>query len=145
MNNPNSESPEIMGVMIEKGYSSVILPKLEKILSSKTLSKETELIYVLLKCRALMLLGRYYDAAGLLDEYWEELQKLGTSMQKIDAFTFKAELLGIFGKEKECTIETFRLQCDLLRSVPHRKTRWTLRRTERNTEKNCESHRNESD
>jgi tetratricopeptide (TPR) repeat protein len=104
MNNPDSDSPEQLEIMIEKGYGLDILPKLEKILSSKKLSSENVLTYVLLKCRALMLLSRYYDAAGFLDEYWQEFQELGTIKQKLDLLIFKAEILGVFGKGEECII-----------------------------------------
>jgi len=96
-----SETPEQIDQLIRKGYSIHLLEKIQSVLSSKEISRETRLVYQLFKCRVLTKLNHHIPALDLLEEIKKEIFKIGNDVQKLDYYICKAENFEIIGKAKE--------------------------------------------
>ncbi|MCG3221742.1 MAG: tetratricopeptide repeat protein, partial [Candidatus Heimdallarchaeota archaeon] len=96
-----SETPEQIDQLIRKGYSIHLLEKIQSVLSSKEISRETKLDYQLLKCRVLTKLDHHIQSLNLLEEINNEIFESGNDVQQLDYYICKAESLEILGKAKE--------------------------------------------
>jgi len=96
-----SETPEQIDQLIRKGYSIHLLEKIQSVLSSKEISRETKLNYQLFKCRILTKLNYHIMAINLLEEINNELFEIGNDVQQLDYFICKAENFEVIGKAKE--------------------------------------------
>ncbi len=96
-----SETPEQIDQLIRKGYSIHLLEKIQSVLSSKKISRETKLDYQIFKCRILTKLNYHIMALNLLEEINNELFESGNDVQQLDYYICKAESFEIMGKAKE--------------------------------------------
>ena len=95
-----SDTPEQIEQLIRKGHSIHLLEKIQSVISSKKTSRETKLVYQLLKCKALTLIN-HIEALKLLEEIENEIFETGKDVQQLDYYICKAENLDGLGKAKE--------------------------------------------
>lgn len=96
-----SETPEQIEQLIRKGHSIHLLEKIQSVLSSNATSRETRIVYQLLKCRVLTKLNHHIQALNLLEEINNEIFEIGNDVQQLDYYICKAENFEILGKAKE--------------------------------------------
>ncbi len=101
MTNSVSETPEQIEQLIKKGHSIHLLEKIHTVLSSESTSRETRLVYQLLKCQVLTKLHRHIQALNLLEEIKEEIFTIGSDVQKLDYYICKAGNFEILREAKE--------------------------------------------
>ena len=92
------KTPQELELLINSGESNNALEKINTILNSKTLAKNTRLDYLILKVKALTRSDQYFHAMNLLDEIEKDILQLGNDLHQIDFYQHKAENLFIFGK-----------------------------------------------
>ena len=101
MVNSYSNTPEQITQLIKKGHSFSLLENIQSVLSDKKTTKEVQLVYQLLKCKALTKLSHHNEALNLLEEIKKELFEIGNEIQQIDYYICQAENLEGLGRVKE--------------------------------------------
>ncbi|MFW9852959.1 MAG: tetratricopeptide repeat protein [Candidatus Thorarchaeota archaeon] len=96
----NTDTPEQIEQLIKKGYSIQVMEKIQSVISSKAITRETKIIYQLVKCNALYYIN-YFDALKLLEEIEKEIFEIGKEEHQIDYYIYKARNLDGIGKAKE--------------------------------------------